>query len=351
MHKDTVHSTPLQFTSNTTKMSSSGSREVLEAARKRLASAKSQVSAASQHMKAVMASAQTMCDAADKEYKEANAALEEAENKYEVIDIDADDLGISGRQRTRKQLKDDIAKKEKKISKNDIVYVQSRTWPGKNKPGGVARVSKVHKGGNSTKYDVSYVLGGREKQVNEAFVTLKDDNNLSTNDEDPMLPAGKRSAEKKRSSNKRRKKTKGCRGSVQIYNDDESKNANIPEEIEILHLAGLPGGDTRHESRYQGGGDGSYSSTLARREGRVGMTARGEGGASFPSAACRDIDRAWYMFGGEPRGMPFPRDMPIPRGMPIGGYDGGGYGNYGGSEYGGGFPNPMNGGYSYEYYR
>ena len=193
-------------------MSSSGSREVLEAARKRLASAKSQVSAASQHMKAVMASAQTMCDAADKEYKEAKAALEEAEKKYKVIDIDADDLGSSGRQRTRKQLKDDIAKKEKKISKNDIVYVQSR----KNKSGGVARVSKVHKGGNSTKYDVSYVLGGREKQVNDAFVTLKDDNNLSTNDEDPMLPAGKRSAEKKRSSNKRRKKTKGCRGSVQI---------------------------------------------------------------------------------------------------------------------------------------
>ena len=106
-------------------MSSSGSREVLEAARKRLASAKSQVSAASQHMKAVMTSAQTMCDAADKEYKEAKAALEEAEKKYEVIDIDADDLGSSGRQRTRKQLKDDIAKKEKKISKNDIVDVQS----------------------------------------------------------------------------------------------------------------------------------------------------------------------------------------------------------------------------------
>jgi len=81
-------------------MSSSGSREVLEAARKRLASAKSQVSAASQHMKAVMASAQSMCDAADKEYKEAKAALEEAEKKYEVIDIDADVLSSSGQQST-----------------------------------------------------------------------------------------------------------------------------------------------------------------------------------------------------------------------------------------------------------
>ena len=84
---------------------SAGSREVLEAARKRLASAKSQVSAASQHMKAVMASAQTMCDAADKEYEEAKAALEEAEKKYEVIDIDADDLGNSGQEGINKRKK------------------------------------------------------------------------------------------------------------------------------------------------------------------------------------------------------------------------------------------------------
>ena len=76
-------------------------------------------------------------------------------------------------------------KKEKKISKNDIVYVQSRTWPSVDKPGGVARVLKVHEGGNSIKYDVIYVLGGREKQVDEAFVTLKDDINLSLIDEDP----------------------------------------------------------------------------------------------------------------------------------------------------------------------
>jgi len=117
-HRPTNHSITLQqFTSNTkTKMSSSGSREVLDAARKRLASAKSQVSAASQHMKAVMASAQTMCDAADKEYKEAKAALEEAETKYEVIDIDDDDSGCQTTDEDKaawlKQLKDDIAKRE-----------------------------------------------------------------------------------------------------------------------------------------------------------------------------------------------------------------------------------------------
>ena len=65
-------------------MSSSGSREVLEAARKRLASAKSQVSAASQHMKAVMASAQTMCDAANKEYEEARRLSKREEDVAEA---------------------------------------------------------------------------------------------------------------------------------------------------------------------------------------------------------------------------------------------------------------------------
>lgn len=133
-------------------------------------------------------------------------------------------------------------KKEKKISKNDIVDVQSRTWPGINKPGGVARVTKVHEGGNSTKYDVAYVLGGREKQVDEAFVTLKNDNNLSTIEDDPdesMLSTGTRSAEKKRPTRQRRAATKPeSAAAVPIYNDQELKNANIPEDV--LQWAGLP---------------------------------------------------------------------------------------------------------------
>jgi hypothetical protein len=54
-----------------------------------------------------------------------------------------------------------------------IVRVQSRTWPGINKPGGVARVTKVHTDSHS--YDVAYVLGGTEKQVGAAYVTLHDD--------------------------------------------------------------------------------------------------------------------------------------------------------------------------------
>ena len=76
--------------------STNGSREVLEAARKRLTSAKSQRSVASKNLKMqqqMLNSAKSMSEAADKEYKEAKMALENAEKKYEVIDIDNDNKG------------------------------------------------------------------------------------------------------------------------------------------------------------------------------------------------------------------------------------------------------------------
>jgi len=67
---------------------SGGSREILEAARKRLSTAKAQATAASTNLasiKQMLINAQSMSDAAD---KDAQTALDEAEKKYEVIDID-----------------------------------------------------------------------------------------------------------------------------------------------------------------------------------------------------------------------------------------------------------------------
>lgn len=60
-----------------------------------------------------------------------------------------------------------------------IVRVSDRTWPGVNKLGGVARIVKVHnKSDAGIKYDVIYVLGGREKLVDSSFVTINvDDTN------------------------------------------------------------------------------------------------------------------------------------------------------------------------------
>jgi hypothetical protein len=56
------------------------------------------------------------------------------------------------------------------FSKGTIVRVQDRTWPGVNKPGGVARITKIHREGSVVVYDVAYVLGGREKKVEAVFV-------------------------------------------------------------------------------------------------------------------------------------------------------------------------------------
>lgn len=60
------------------------------------------------------------------------------------------------------------------ITVGSIVRVQSRTWPGINKPGGVARVTNVY--ADSHAYDVAYVLGGIEKRVGAAHITLEESN-------------------------------------------------------------------------------------------------------------------------------------------------------------------------------
>ncbi len=101
----------------------------------------------------------------------------------------------------------DMSEEEEIISKGSIVVVQSRTWPGSNKPGGVARVTAVHTievpinpdetttgiGTSCTskkKYDVSYVLGGKEKGVEEEYVRLQS----SSNDDDDGGGKKKRSS-------------------------------------------------------------------------------------------------------------------------------------------------------------
>jgi len=74
-------------------MTSEGSREI-EAARLRLAAAKSQVSTASKNMNLVikmMDNAKDMSNAADKEHAEAQIMLAAAEKRWEVIDVDVDD--------------------------------------------------------------------------------------------------------------------------------------------------------------------------------------------------------------------------------------------------------------------
>jgi hypothetical protein len=54
----------------------------------------------------------------------------------------------------------------------DIIAVKPRTWPGINKQGGIAKVVKVN---DDNSYDVSYVLGGKEKRVDAVFCSIHND--------------------------------------------------------------------------------------------------------------------------------------------------------------------------------
>mmetsp|Transcript_9303 Transcript_9303/g.13813 ORF Transcript_9303/g.13813 Transcript_9303/m.13813 type:complete len:540 (-) Transcript_9303:118-1737(-) len=64
-------------------------------------------------------------------------------------------------------------KKHELLKTGTIVKVASRTGPGENLPGGVARITEVHvdKEKDTILYDVAYVLGGREKDVGAEYVT------------------------------------------------------------------------------------------------------------------------------------------------------------------------------------
>eukprot|EP00562_Extubocellulus_spinifer_P006790 CAMPEP_0178525444 /NCGR_PEP_ID=MMETSP0696-20121128/30184_1 /TAXON_ID=265572 /ORGANISM="Extubocellulus spinifer, Strain CCMP396" /LENGTH=426 /DNA_ID=CAMNT_0020156855 /DNA_START=204 /DNA_END=1484 /DNA_ORIENTATION=- len=54
---------------------------------------------------------------------------------------------------------------------NEQVNVESRTWPGINKPGGVGKIVKIHSEGTTiVAVDVKYVLGGTEKDVELQYV-------------------------------------------------------------------------------------------------------------------------------------------------------------------------------------
>jgi hypothetical protein len=57
------------------------------------------------------------------------------------------------------------------FSEGTIVQVEDRCWPGMNKPGGVARVTKMYRVGAAATYDVTYILGGRERQVEAVFIS------------------------------------------------------------------------------------------------------------------------------------------------------------------------------------
>jgi len=81
------------------------------------------------------------------------------------------------------------------IKVGTIVQVQSRTWPGVNKPGGVARITKIHSLSSNVSYDVTYVLGGKEKNVDACFISLPE-STISTPCKEEESGGGRRSGRK-----------------------------------------------------------------------------------------------------------------------------------------------------------
>jgi hypothetical protein len=67
------------------------------------------------------------------------------------------------------------------IGVGSVVVVESRMWPGVNKPGGVGRVTNIYPpegpeaDGFVKKYDITYILGGKEEKVEEEYVSLSVD--------------------------------------------------------------------------------------------------------------------------------------------------------------------------------
>jgi hypothetical protein len=67
------------------------------------------------------------------------------------------------------------------FAKDTFVQVQARTWSGINKHGGVGKITRVHTSPDgSVKYNVKYVLGGGETNVEEIFVSSYNDTLGST---------------------------------------------------------------------------------------------------------------------------------------------------------------------------
>jgi len=137
-------------------MSSEGSREI-EGARKRLAAANSQATASSTNLetiKQLLAHAQSMSDAAEKEKKDALTALKDAEKRWEVIDIDMDDIDASK--------KDSGSNKQRKVpalTPNAISKMYSMSMSSEDSSFTpilqVIHVKKISKEGDEERFKVS----------------------------------------------------------------------------------------------------------------------------------------------------------------------------------------------------
>ena len=114
-----------------------------------------------------------------------------------------------------------------------LVQVEARTWPGINKHGGVAKVTKLFLDDKTLiSVDVKYVLGGTEKQVDMEYVTCHDFASHGR-EEDVSRGAGRASRRKRKPTiavveklEKPKTKKKAVRTSKRIL-ETQSKSAEL----------------------------------------------------------------------------------------------------------------------------
>jgi hypothetical protein len=132
------------------------------------------------------------------------------------------------------------------FSVGDIVHVQSRTWPGVNKPGGIARITKVlDKEGSS--YHVEYILGGREKHVDAIFVSkppeemvMDDDTKAENDDDDDQKPESSSISAAGTSNNEAKKRGRKSRR-ISIKRREQAQQDDIlpPDLLQQLAKEGF----------------------------------------------------------------------------------------------------------------
>jgi hypothetical protein len=124
------------------------------------------------------------------------------------------------------------------VSVADQVEVESRTWPGINKPGGHGRVVKVNDDGT---VNVKYVLGGSEKCIDAQYVVSNED------------PPAANSAS---SASRRRSKSPASRKPAGPPIDTKAPAAPAAPDTAIAAQASTPPGvANNHEAPEMWGGD------------------------------------------------------------------------------------------------
>lgn len=117
------------------------------------------------------------------------------------------------------------------------VDVDPRTWPGINKPGGSARIVKVHYDGEvPTKVDVKYHVGGGEKEVELTYVKKHTELERRARSRRVDIKmnvdtlGGKPTQKKKGVKQKQTKKRKALRDMTPVKNSKSAKRPSEPTE-------------------------------------------------------------------------------------------------------------------------